>query len=103
MLGYGTLRIEGTGVDAVTTPDIADPVGFVRAIQTAREHVAERFERERPRAARPLRQAWRSPRRETEPLTRVPRPARFRNACGRHAIRQTPWSSGGASACRGPT
>src|SRR5215469_18786691 len=51
MLGYGTLRIEGTGVDAVTTPDIADPVGFVRAIQTAREHVAQRFERERPTGA----------------------------------------------------
>jgi uncharacterized membrane protein YdbT with pleckstrin-like domain len=51
MLGYGTLRIEGTGVDAVTTPDIADPVGFVRAIQTAREHVAQRFERERPAAS----------------------------------------------------
>jgi uncharacterized membrane protein YdbT with pleckstrin-like domain len=48
MLGYGTVRIEGTGVDSVTTPDIADPVGFVRAIQTAREHVAQRFERERP-------------------------------------------------------
>jgi uncharacterized membrane protein YdbT with pleckstrin-like domain len=48
MLGCGTLRIEGTGVDAVTTPDIADPVGFVRAIQTAREHVAQRFEREKP-------------------------------------------------------
>jgi hypothetical protein len=48
MLGYGTLRIEGTGVDAVTTPNIADPVGFVRAIQTAREHVAQRFARERP-------------------------------------------------------
>lgn len=47
MLGYGTIRIEGTGVDAVTTPEIADPVGFVRAIQTAREHVAQRFERER--------------------------------------------------------
>ena len=40
IFGYGTVRIEGTGVDAVTTPDIADPVGFVRAIQTAREHVA---------------------------------------------------------------
>ena len=51
MLGYGTLRIEGTGVDAVTTPDIADPVSFVRAIQTAREHVAQRFERERPTGA----------------------------------------------------
>ena len=44
ILGYGTIRIEGTGVDAVTTPDIADPVGFVRAIQTAKEHVAQRFE-----------------------------------------------------------
>ena len=37
IFGYGTVRIEGTGVDAVTTPPIADPVGFVRAIQTARE------------------------------------------------------------------
>jgi uncharacterized membrane protein YdbT with pleckstrin-like domain len=37
---YGTVRIEGTGVDAVTTPTIADPVGFVRGIQTAKEHVA---------------------------------------------------------------
>ncbi len=37
---YGTVRIEGTGVDAVTTPTIADPIGFVRGIQTAREHVA---------------------------------------------------------------
>ena len=44
VFGYGTIRIEGTGVDAVTTPDIADPVGFVRAIQTAKEHVAQRFE-----------------------------------------------------------
>jgi uncharacterized membrane protein YdbT with pleckstrin-like domain len=47
MFGYGTVRIEGTGVDAVTTPEIADPVGFVRAIQTAREHVAQRFEQQR--------------------------------------------------------
>ena len=47
LLGYGTVRIEGTGVDAVTTPEIADPVGFVRAIQTAREHVAQRFEQQR--------------------------------------------------------
>lgn len=44
IFGYGTIRIEGTGVDAVTTPNIADPVGFVRAIQTAKEHVAQRFE-----------------------------------------------------------
>ena len=44
MFGYGTVRIEGTGVDSVTTPTIGDPVGFVRAIQTAREHTAQRFE-----------------------------------------------------------
>jgi len=37
IFNYGTVRIEGTGVDAVTTPAIADPVGFVKAIQTARE------------------------------------------------------------------
>ena len=37
LFGYGTVRIEGTGVDAVTTPNISDPVGFVRAIQTAKE------------------------------------------------------------------
>ena len=37
LFGYGTVRVEGTGIDAVTTPTIADPVGFVRAIQTARE------------------------------------------------------------------
>lgn len=36
LFGFGTVRIEGTGVDAVTTPPIADPVGFVKAIQTAR-------------------------------------------------------------------
>jgi len=40
IFGYGTVRIEGTGVDAVTTPNLADPVGFVRAIQTAKEHAA---------------------------------------------------------------
>jgi uncharacterized membrane protein YdbT with pleckstrin-like domain len=38
LLGYGTVRIEGTGIDAVQTPNIDDPVGFVRAIQTAKEH-----------------------------------------------------------------
>jgi uncharacterized membrane protein YdbT with pleckstrin-like domain len=36
MLGYGHLRIEGTGVDAVTIPDIADPVAFRAAIETAK-------------------------------------------------------------------
>jgi hypothetical protein len=42
IFGFGIVRIEGTGVDSVTTPNIADPVGFVRAIQTAKEHVAAR-------------------------------------------------------------
>ena len=42
LFGYGTIRIEGTGVDSVTTPSIADPVGFVRAIQKAKEHLAGR-------------------------------------------------------------
>jgi uncharacterized membrane protein YdbT with pleckstrin-like domain len=42
LFGYGTIRIEGTGVDSVTTPSIANPVGFVRAIQTAKEHLAGR-------------------------------------------------------------
>jgi len=37
VLGYGHLRIEGTGVDAVVIPDIADPIAFRRAIETARE------------------------------------------------------------------
>jgi len=34
--GYGQLRIEGTGVDAVSLPTIADPVAFRRAIETAK-------------------------------------------------------------------
>lgn len=34
--GYGSLRIEGTGIDAVDLPTIADPVGFRRAIETAK-------------------------------------------------------------------
>ena len=34
--GYGHLRIEGTGVDAVELPTFADPVGFRRAIETAK-------------------------------------------------------------------
>ena len=41
LFNFGTVRIEGTGVDAVTTPSIADPVGFVKAIQTARERERE--------------------------------------------------------------
>jgi uncharacterized membrane protein YdbT with pleckstrin-like domain len=42
LLGYGTVRVEGTGIDSVTTPNIADPVGFVRAIQTAKELMIRR-------------------------------------------------------------
>jgi len=38
IVGYGHLRIEGTGIDAVEIPDIADPVGFRAAIETAKEH-----------------------------------------------------------------
>jgi uncharacterized membrane protein YdbT with pleckstrin-like domain len=37
LLGYGHLRIEGTGVDAVTVPDIANPVAFRAAIESAKE------------------------------------------------------------------
>jgi uncharacterized membrane protein YdbT with pleckstrin-like domain len=36
VFNYGHLRIEGTGVDAVETRTIADPVGFRRAIETAK-------------------------------------------------------------------
>ena len=36
MLGFGRLRIEGTGVDAIELPIIADPVGFRSAIETAK-------------------------------------------------------------------
>jgi len=36
ILGYGHLRIEGTGVDAVEIPDIANPVAFRAAIETAK-------------------------------------------------------------------
>jgi uncharacterized membrane protein YdbT with pleckstrin-like domain len=36
ILGYGHLRIEGTGVDHVDLPDIADPIAFRAAIETAK-------------------------------------------------------------------
>lgn len=42
MLGYGHLRIEGTGIDAVTIPDIADPVSFRAAIETAKSGLTSR-------------------------------------------------------------
>lgn len=41
ILGYGHLRIEGTGIDAVTIPDIADPVSFRAAIETAKSGLAK--------------------------------------------------------------
>jgi hypothetical protein len=36
ILGYGKLRIEGTGVDAIEIPNIARPVDFRRAIETGK-------------------------------------------------------------------
>ncbi len=37
ILGYGHVQIEGTGVDKIETPPIADPISFRRAIETAKE------------------------------------------------------------------
>jgi hypothetical protein len=37
IFNYGHVRIEGTGVDAIEIPTIADPIGFRRAIETAKE------------------------------------------------------------------
>ncbi len=37
ILGYGKIRIEGTGIDAVELPDIANPIEFRRAIESAKE------------------------------------------------------------------
>ena len=39
ILGFGHVRIEGTGVDAVQLPVIADPVGFRAAIETAKDEL----------------------------------------------------------------
>lgn len=36
LLGYGHLRIEGSGVDFVEIPDIANPIAFRAAIETAK-------------------------------------------------------------------
>ncbi|MBV8977626.1 MAG: PH domain-containing protein [Alphaproteobacteria bacterium] len=35
--GYGHLRIEGTGIDKIELPPIADPVPFRAAIETAKD------------------------------------------------------------------
>ena len=39
ILGFGRLRIEGTGVDAIVLPTIADPIRFRSAIETAKEEL----------------------------------------------------------------
>jgi uncharacterized membrane protein YdbT with pleckstrin-like domain len=36
IFGYGHVRIEGTGIDAVDIPNIANPVAFRAAIETAK-------------------------------------------------------------------
>ncbi|HVU22122.1 MAG TPA: PH domain-containing protein [Rhizomicrobium sp.] len=38
LLGFGHVRIEGTGVDSVELPTIADPVAFRAAIETAKDN-----------------------------------------------------------------
>jgi uncharacterized membrane protein YdbT with pleckstrin-like domain len=39
ILGFGRIRIEGTGVNAIDLPNIADPIAFRSAIETAKEGV----------------------------------------------------------------
>ena len=39
IFGFGTVRIEGTGVDAVQLPVIADPIAFRAAIETAKDEL----------------------------------------------------------------
>lgn len=39
IFGFGHVRIEGTGVDAVQLPTIADPVAFRAAIETAKDEL----------------------------------------------------------------
>ena len=39
MLGYGHIRIEGSGVDAVNIPDIQNPIAFRAAIETAKSGI----------------------------------------------------------------
>jgi uncharacterized membrane protein YdbT with pleckstrin-like domain len=41
MLGYGHLRIEGTGVDHIDLPSIGDPLGFRAAIETAKSGLSK--------------------------------------------------------------
>ncbi|HET7334440.1 MAG TPA: PH domain-containing protein [Rhizomicrobium sp.] len=39
IFNYGVLRVEGTGVDKIETPIIANPIGLRRAIESAKETV----------------------------------------------------------------
>jgi uncharacterized membrane protein YdbT with pleckstrin-like domain len=39
IFGFGTVRIEGTGVDAVQLPVIANPIAFRAAIETAKDEL----------------------------------------------------------------
>lgn len=39
IFGFGQVRIEGTGVDAVQLPTIADPIAFRAAIETAKDEL----------------------------------------------------------------
>jgi uncharacterized membrane protein YdbT with pleckstrin-like domain len=42
IFGYGHLRIEGTGVDAVEIPNIANPIAFRAAIESAKSGMPAR-------------------------------------------------------------
>jgi uncharacterized membrane protein YdbT with pleckstrin-like domain len=41
-LGYGHLRIEGTGIDHIDLPNIADPIAFRAAIESAKSQTYTR-------------------------------------------------------------
>ena len=40
ILGFGRIRVEGTGEDAVWTPELADPIAIRAALETARDESA---------------------------------------------------------------
>jgi uncharacterized membrane protein YdbT with pleckstrin-like domain len=42
LLGFGHIRIEGTGVDAIQLPTIANPIAFRSAIESAKEEAPPR-------------------------------------------------------------
>ena len=85
---------------SVTTPTIADPVGFVRAIQTAREHAraALRAQRTVNRLDR-FRQFPGDGRAGKVTVTRVPWPRALSIAMAPCAGPPTPWSAAGPGRC----